>query len=663
MKKIILFLFFTFILSTVCYADLNTNLTAYLSFNTNYDDSLKNYNATVGNTPVIITDNCINSGCSQLSGGSNGNDYINWGSVPLTNNFTLNCWIYFNGTYGSNPTYQPFYGRAYNSAWANPLHMAYQTAQNQVHAFVGVGNPHSDETVKNGKITINKWHMVTVILNSTHIKYYENATLFTTNAHNGATDNTGLDFILGSRTGFATGYMNGSFDECGLWHRQLSQAELEQLYNSGLSLPYPFTVSPVLNINTNLINATQNYEKLYLPVYFNGTLTSTTTDIYNCSIYFNYTLQNTSEYNLTVNNFYNITIPENVENWFNINISCNNFEANDSVSYWYNIDTKNVNIITNFVNNTEYTQLDSLTAQFNISDTNLYAYNISVLDVNGALWSSENYFLENISANNVSVNLNYILTDLGNFTIMVQGWDSHNPVNKPVKTLEWYNDSDNIFTEEMVITGDIKFSEPYTYFYLEDNKYKFKVTFNEDSLNHSFLIYTNSWKIVNKPFTIYKHWLINIGLKRYFDFYSNNVNSTIIKEYDGYYNITFNLNSISDEIEFESIGDLNYEEKIYKYNVVSESTASNTALLNELKEIKGVVSLALYVILLVLSYFILFFNSQKYKVTFVYIANILLLIYLLNQFLAITDSTKVLRWLSIIGIFLNIAYALIRENK
>lgn len=55
--------------------------------------------------------------------------------------------------------------------------------------------------------------------------------------------NNGGDFSIGYDTSGGLAKFNGWIDEVGFWTRALSLAEIQQLYNSGAGLAYPFTTS------------------------------------------------------------------------------------------------------------------------------------------------------------------------------------------------------------------------------------------------------------------------------------------------------------------------------------------------------------------------------------------------------------------------------------
>lgn len=72
-------------------------------------------------------------------------------------------------------------------------------------------------------VTKNEWHHIVGILSSS------------------GTDN----IFIGCRYSLAD-YMNGKFDEIGVWNRTLTSTEVSELYNSGDGLQYPFSTASTI---------------------------------------------------------------------------------------------------------------------------------------------------------------------------------------------------------------------------------------------------------------------------------------------------------------------------------------------------------------------------------------------------------------------------------
>ena len=107
-------------------------------------------------------------------------------------------------------------------------------------------------TLIGGTALPNTWyHVVTVVdwVGGT-IKTYINNLLVATHAtfSGNFAANTG-GFSIGQQTNVWWGSVK--VDEVGIWNRVLTSTEVTQLYNSGVGLQYPFTVTPPPTANTN----------------------------------------------------------------------------------------------------------------------------------------------------------------------------------------------------------------------------------------------------------------------------------------------------------------------------------------------------------------------------------------------------------------------------
>ena len=95
----------------------------------------------------------------------------------------------------------------------------------------------------------NGWHMMTFVHNVTGVILYE--------------DGVEVDFqdalypLLFQRIGWTTGAFDGSIDEVGTWGRDLSDAEITQLYNGGTGITFvgDFDVAPKVTLNTPINNS------------------------------------------------------------------------------------------------------------------------------------------------------------------------------------------------------------------------------------------------------------------------------------------------------------------------------------------------------------------------------------------------------------------------
>lgn len=257
MKKLILFLFGLIVLSSlVCGTDLTTLNVIHYSFD----------NSTLLTTTVIdnLADTKFNGtkkgagepaqwGSGKLSDAvhnDNTDDYIttNRASYDYAD-FTYNCWIKKH-TKNSIDTIimgAKSDGTNIQGMWTDTSGLL--KAQVQIQGG-------TSSNVLDGPVINNNtlWHMITLTVDynagsATVLVLYMNATMqenqtnFNWNAGN---DNGNIN--IGRFGDLANHYFDGLIDECSIWNRSLTKAEVQQLYNSGSGKAYS-TWNPKFTIN------------------------------------------------------------------------------------------------------------------------------------------------------------------------------------------------------------------------------------------------------------------------------------------------------------------------------------------------------------------------------------------------------------------------------
>ena len=89
--------------------------------------------------------------------------------------------------------------------------------------------------------TATWYHLVVVQHSNVSVSLYVNNTKTNTTATTFIA--TVSQFFLGYLGRSAVWYLDGIVDECGIWNKALSDAEVAELYNSGNALAYPFSTS------------------------------------------------------------------------------------------------------------------------------------------------------------------------------------------------------------------------------------------------------------------------------------------------------------------------------------------------------------------------------------------------------------------------------------
>lgn len=457
-----------------------------------------------------------------------------------------------------------------------------------------------------------------------------------------------------SWSGSPTSYGAGYIDELYVWNRSLTNIEIGNL-SSGVFYPFPTPIggtTPSLSINTSLVNNTINYNLPEINVSVNGTIVNNS-DIYTCNLWDDDTLLaiNTSM-NLSETHILNYTFGD-VERDFFFWVNCSNVNASDSTGmYTYSVDTlqPRINITTDFINNTNYSQDDDLTWNITFIDQNLLAYEIMVFDDNLNLWDNQNYTALNVSgATNITNVTTFTLTDIGNFSINISAWDSH--TNNKVKPIKWYYQTDTIIIDDEIrIIGDIKESKTEFLISPESDKYKFKITWEEDNYIHNFTLLTNH-EILYLPKSSYLGHFVYFPKKRWIDLENDNIKNLVVeqKSYNEFF-IQIELYTESDEVEFESIGDLNHINQVYYYQVLPVPS-EEVVLLRELVEIgrsiEGGINLIAYTALLIFGYLGLIFKRTEDVIIIACMITFVILMFLFNGL-----SNTGLMWISVLGFIL-----------
>lgn len=211
--------------------DLTNGLSAYWkldddgSGNVSLIDSTVNENTLTNNNNATLGIGKIN-GAVVLDSGL-GQTLTNTSSFTPTGNspFSFSAWVKLNEDY----TFMVFsYGipgenNAVGLYVPTPLHLNFQFWEN------GVGDI---------PVTANEWHHVVGTYDGTTAKIYVNGSL---------EDSLVINLNIGVGEFRFNQWVNGSMgtgicsvDEFGIWARTLTPTEINQLYNSGLGLTYPF---------------------------------------------------------------------------------------------------------------------------------------------------------------------------------------------------------------------------------------------------------------------------------------------------------------------------------------------------------------------------------------------------------------------------------------
>lgn len=380
---------------------------------------------------------------------------------------------------------------------------------------------------------------------------------------------------------------DGKIDQLAIWDRILTGTEISEYYaNDGV----PYTAVSDISISMeHTLNNTKNYNENDLIIYYNFSLgVDNTINEANCSL-LNEGLVNATGLDLSEDTLYNFTLDmTGVSYNMTLAIICNNTEVStQSNDYYYAIDTVLPTIDTDLVNGSVFYKSNSLETTFTFEDDNLFAYNITFLS---GTTVTENYFAQDLDTTSISNITTRSLDDAGNFTIRAEVWDSHTA--NDVKPLSWYFYNNSLITgDDIYISGDIKTEYDKTYFYLNEDRYKLKITFNTDDIEHEIVLRTEgNLSFIKK--SKYKGHFVYFPTKRWIDFEGKNIESIEVEKIDNNeYRIVLKHGISTDEIELESIGDLNYYTETYSYSVISEDIALLQSIDTTITNIYGVIQM------------------------------------------------------------------------
>lgn len=164
--------------------------------------------------------------------------------LDLTGAMSFNCWVTLESSTGSSNTIMS----KWNVAGGTGYRLYIGTA-NWIEFIVNNGSQSSGATNNSVIPDDGTFRMITATFTtsgSDRVKIYLNgvaqAIPSPQDSASGASNNAD-PFQIGGRNGSA--FYDGIIDECGIWSRVLSQAEITSLYNGGAGLAYPLTVTAI----------------------------------------------------------------------------------------------------------------------------------------------------------------------------------------------------------------------------------------------------------------------------------------------------------------------------------------------------------------------------------------------------------------------------------
>lgn len=165
-------------------------------------------------------------------------DYVNIPdseNIDITGNFTICCWV--------KTTHNPagdvgIVDRGYGDAVVGGYYLLLGST-----TFLRGGFRHAGgHVIATGDTSIStgNWVHIAVTFDGDNVRIYLNGALEATSAPTAVNPpSSENDIVFGGRVSL-NGWYNGLIDEIGLWDRQLVLSEIQELYNDGAGLAYPF---------------------------------------------------------------------------------------------------------------------------------------------------------------------------------------------------------------------------------------------------------------------------------------------------------------------------------------------------------------------------------------------------------------------------------------
>jgi len=394
-------------------ADLNTNLVAYYPFEegtgTTSADVKGGYNLVGTNTPHWTTSGKIGN-ATNISLGDSEFWYNSSGDLMLNGSVSVNAWITVNSANGNAVAISKGMDTASGgNRYSIRVDAAGTKARSQTRFTGGTSQVDTTSTMSTGN-----WYMITYVKNTTGILVYYNGVLegYVANANAYATPVENDNFMIGGmyESGAENYFWDGAIDEVGVWNRELTAAEVTQLYNSGTGITYS------KGINVTLISPIDEVILLNQTVDFQCFATHSL-PLVNVSLYVDGIKNQTNTSGIN-NTFYNFTtiLGLGSHNW-----TC---EALDNADTLYKATERNFDINVFNTNSETYsnstTEGNSETFKINLTTATGYQISSAKLFYNGTGYTG---ILDNTNAPTYIITKNLIIPDVATATNISFNWN------------------------------------------------------------------------------------------------------------------------------------------------------------------------------------------------------------------------------------------------
>lgn len=237
-KKLILLIGLLFSLTSVSHAALSDGTQAYWKMDESSGDAADatgNGNTAVS-TSVTYSAGKINNGANY--NGSAFHTVTDNSTIEPVNAISIAAWVKIS----SLSSYQMLLAKGESAGDTQSYEIRTFAATSQIEVQMRAGGGAYIQYRTTTAIGTGSWVHVVATRNGTTNKIYINGvsdTLAANTTNAGNIDYSTGNLWLGQRNGGLR--FNGSLDEIGLWNRELSAAEVAELYNGGTGIQYPFS--------------------------------------------------------------------------------------------------------------------------------------------------------------------------------------------------------------------------------------------------------------------------------------------------------------------------------------------------------------------------------------------------------------------------------------
>lgn len=216
---------------------LTDSLVAYWSLESDGTDATGRGN-TLTNSGATFTTGKVNNGVDLESGDS---DYLYIADNPDVSsgnvNFTATAWVKFETVISSAVILNKFN----DTADREYLLRVSGTSLQWLWSTNAVGGRVDLTATTFGAVSTGTWYFVEAGHNASTNQTWISVNAGTRDTASASGGNDGAAAFEIGRQGNASNYHDGLVDEVGIWKRVLSEAEIDELYNSGTGLAYPFS--------------------------------------------------------------------------------------------------------------------------------------------------------------------------------------------------------------------------------------------------------------------------------------------------------------------------------------------------------------------------------------------------------------------------------------